>query len=742
MAGIQLPDENKLPPGPLRDLVMALHALYRGAGRPGLRRISSAITKGNYRDTVSHEKVSAMLHGEGLPRWSKLEAVVRQLAAWHVPSRDPDSEAARFLPMWEAVQQAHAPVSSDTENGPQESTAAAHVAPASPITNTHNHEPSDQPKPLARESTPEISNNPATFDHDIFLLFATPNLDVARRIKTELESAHYAVWWDGGQLADSGALDQLTNSIKTCRHLVVLLSAAFAESPYAHEYLTQDVVGVIESAGVSIVPALYEMSPVPPALGPKEFADFTTSPNTGRSQLLTILRSIEGKVAKRPPGPTLHDAVTKLISRVTDAPELYVAVDLGGTKAYISIMTREADRLFDRKFTTKNHGDASALLGFLLTCIDEAINGLHKTTGIDLQEIKERKITAYGVAFAGPTDAVPGVVRDASNFHIRDFPLAERLRGHLHKPVFVENDANLGVLGEAWKGVARHHRSVIGIVVGTGIGGGIVVNRQLWRGSNSAAGEIGHMPLDPKSSVKCGCLQMGCFEALASRKAIAEELSRRKQRSDPDDVRWELVNLGSAELADYYADGDRDTIDVVREAAKWWGKAVRNLLNTLNPDIVFFGGGFVRQLGDRVGDAFLQPVKDEAKKCMNSIYALEGKTTPIVLGELENPMLVGACLLALRRSRGSDVTVDIIGSTRSSLSEAEGNALRSIYNYAPRPTRIAGDPLSDFHEDRLRRLRNLGLVETVDNLSFKQADFVKITALGRAVAEDIISYRE
>jgi predicted NBD/HSP70 family sugar kinase len=496
-----------------------------------LRKIASAIATGDYRDTVSHEKVSAMLNGEGLPRWSKLEAVVRQLAAWHVPGRDPDSEAARFLAMWEAAYPADAHTSSITENGSQ-------GVPASSLTNTQNNEPGDQIEPHVTESLREMSSNQIAFDHDLFLLHASLEIDVAQRIRMELESAGYRVWWDDGQLINSGAVGELTNTIRACRYLVVLLSTAFAKSPYSHEYLTREVVSAIENAGVSIVPALYEMSPIPPELEPREFADFRTSPNTGLGQLLTILRSIEGKVPKRFLGPTLHDAVSKLIAMVADAPELYVAVDLGGTKAYISVMTREAERLFDRKFTTKNHGDASALLGFLLTSIEEAIDGLHKMTGIDLREIKEQKITAYGIAFAGPTDAVPGVVRDASNFHIKDFPLADRLGGHLGKPVFVENDANLGVLGEAWKGVARRHRSVVGIVVGTGIGGGIVVNRQLWRGSNSAAGEIGHILIDPNSSVKCGCGQKGCFEALASRKAIAEELSRRKRRSDPDDVRW------------------------------------------------------------------------------------------------------------------------------------------------------------------------------------------------------------
>jgi len=103
MVGIELPGEDRLPPGPARDLAVALHELYRRAGRPGLRRISKAITYGNFRDTVSHEAVSDMLNGKGVPRWSKLECVVRQLADWNSPRLDPDQTASLFLPLWEAV---------------------------------------------------------------------------------------------------------------------------------------------------------------------------------------------------------------------------------------------------------------------------------------------------------------------------------------------------------------------------------------------------------------------------------------------------------------------------------------------------------------------------------------------------------------------------------------------------------------------------------------------------------------
>jgi len=222
-----------------------------------------------------------MLNGEGMPRWSKLEAVVRQLAAWHVPGRDPDSEAARFLAMWEAAHPAGAHTSSITENGSQ-------GVQASSLANTQNNELGDQIEPHVAEPLHEMSSSQTAFDHDLFLLHASPEIDVAQRIKMELESAGYRVWWDDGQLINSGAVGELTNTIRACRYLVVLLSAAFAKSPYSHECLTREVVSAIENAGVSIVPALYEMSPIPPELEPREFADFRTSPNTSFTRCAVV----------------------------------------------------------------------------------------------------------------------------------------------------------------------------------------------------------------------------------------------------------------------------------------------------------------------------------------------------------------------------------------------------------------------------------------------------------------------
>jgi hypothetical protein len=117
VTGIALPGEDRLPPGPHRALLEALHGLYDGAGKPGLRRIAVAITNGDYRDTISHEKVGALLRGAGLPGWLKVECVVRQLAAWHNPRLDPDAEAARFTTLWLAAHDRTEPAAEEAAQG-------------------------------------------------------------------------------------------------------------------------------------------------------------------------------------------------------------------------------------------------------------------------------------------------------------------------------------------------------------------------------------------------------------------------------------------------------------------------------------------------------------------------------------------------------------------------------------------------------------------------------------------------
>ncbi len=341
---------------------------------------------------------------------------------------------------------------------------------------------------------------------------------------------------------------------------------------------------------------------------------------------------------------------------------------------------------------------------------------------------------AIGIAFPGPTDHEKGLILDAPNFYIKDFSLADKVRQSCHDiPTFVDNDVNLGVLGEAWKGIAKDFKNVIGIIIGTGVGGGIIIENQIYRGKNKTAGEVGHMILDFDSENECGCGQRGCFEALASRQAMARALHRRKLSRGIENARWLERNLGSNEIADHYKRGDVDAVEVVNRAAGFCGKAVFSILNLFNPEIIVFSGGFVRQIGDR----FLEPVRAEARKCMNAVYSLDEKEIPIVLGELDNPMLVGACKMAMEghvgrkeHDKGQVMTALVSGLTESDLV-----LLESFYR-DDAPILISKKPDSDYYEDRLRPLRNRGLVQTDGDQSLRKSRYVRITELGRLVVEE------
>ena len=321
-------------------------------------------------------------------------------------------------------------------------------------------------------------------------------------------------------------------------------------------------------------------------------------------------------------------------------------------------------------------------------------------------------------------------------FILRTSPLAEKISKTFDIETFVDNDVNLGVLGEAWKGAGEGYRNIVGIMIGTGIGGGIIVNGQIYRGRNKTAGEIGHVTLNLDSDIRCGCGQYGCFEALASRKSMARDLRRRKLDKGIKDRIWTEKNLLSNEIAKFYSYGDADAVAVVNRAAEICGKAAFSLLNLFNPEIIIFNGGFVQQLGE----VFLTPVREEAKKCMNAVYSLDDKQIPIVLGNLRNPVLFGACKMAIDRSgrkveRTREEILSVLG---DGLSDDDRILLKELYRYG-RPVPITGHPDSDYSKDKLRNLRNRGLVSTGPGPSFRLSDEVKISDLGKIVVDEFLA---
>jgi hypothetical protein len=213
---------------------------------------------------------------------------------------------------------------------------------------------------------------------------------------------------------------------------------------------------------------------------------------------------------------------------------------------------------------------------------------------------------------------------------------------------------------------------------------------------------------------------------------MARDLNRRKADQGLLDSVWDEETLLSNEIAEHYKAGDLDALAVVNRAAEFCGKAVFTLLNLFNPDIIVFNGGFVFQLGDR----FLEPVLQEATKCMNAVYSVGEKPIPIVLGELPNPVLFGACRMAMLGGGGSREhgKSQILEAAENGLQPRQYQVLAELHRLG-RPAPIAGNPRSIYHESNLRPLRDGGLIR-LDALSFRKSKTVDLSALGLVVLRE------
>jgi glucokinase len=258
--------------------------------------------------------------------------------------------------------------------------------------------------------------------------------------------------------------------------------------------------------------------------------------------------------------------------------------------------------------------------------------------------VSSADLSAIGVASPGPLDWTTGVIIDSPNLGWKNVGLKAHLEKEFHAPTFVDNDVNLGTYGEYHFGAARGCRDVVGIFPGTGIGGGIIVGGRLVRGASGAAGEVGHVVLDPGGAL-CGCGRRGCVEAMASRSAIAQEAAAAALRGDAP---WLLKNVGSdldkirsGELAKAIEAGDQVVEEIVRHAARLIGLLAANLVNVLSPEMIVLGGGLVEAL-EKV---FVAEVRDGIERWALPFLAKDCRVAAAELGD--DAAAMGAAIHAL-----------------------------------------------------------------------------------------------
>ena len=289
-------------------------------------------------------------------------------------------------------------------------------------------------------------------------------------------------------------------------------------------------------------------------------------------------------------------------------PRFVIGVDLGGTKLAVGAMRSDGSRqlAMHTELTHADEGEEAVLQRIVRTIDTVALRAMAETG------CARDAFIGVGIGAPGPLDREAGVVIVAPNLGWKDFPLRDRVMAATGLTATLDNDANCATLGEWWIGAAMGGRNVVGITIGTGIGGGLILDGALYHGASGVAGEVGHMTID-STGRRCKCGNYGCLEAYASGPAIAER-AREALAGGEQSSMLALAGGDAAAISAqivYQASGQGDAIarEVVRETARLIGAGVANLLNIFNPDTVVLAGG-VAQAGDDLFD----PLRAEAKR--------------------------------------------------------------------------------------------------------------------------------
>src|SRR5436309_2300857 len=284
--------------------------------------------------------------------------------------------------------------------------------------------------------------------------------------------------------------------------------------------------------------------------------------------------------------------------------EYVVGVDFGGTKILAGIFDSSLECLGNSKVSTKAQRGTEAVIERIGRCVQDAV---------DEADLSLKQVRGVGLGAPGAVDSANGAVIFAPNLDWHDVPLQKGLEKHLGVPVFVENDCNVAMLGVYVAELKSKPRNVVGIFVGTGIGGGLVVNGEPYRGFSHTAGEIGHMVIDVDGP-KCKCGNKGCFEALASRTAIFQQIKSAVKEGQKtiltEMLGDDLEDLRSGDLRKAIRRGDKFVDRVVEQAAEYMGIAVANAVNLLNPEVVVLGGGVIEALADEVMGIVVEVARD------------------------------------------------------------------------------------------------------------------------------------
>jgi len=273
-----------------------------------------------------------------------------------------------------------------------------------------------------------------------------------------------------------------------------------------------------------------------------------------------------------------------------------ISIDMGGTKV-LGCVVNTKEGIISR---VKKPTDPTASRKEYALQLVEVVNELIEETNIS-----KKKIKAVCLGVPGTVNPVTGVIGIAPNLGLKNFNIKKMLEAEIPFRVLIENDVNLGALGIKNFGVGKKASNLLAVFVGTGIGGGLIIENKLYRGSNFGAGEIGHMLVE-KNGPKCGCGRKGCFEAIASRTAIVNKIIK-DIKSGKISKLSKLVKSGerirSKSLASAVKSGDKVVRKRIKEGCDVIGGVLASISNLLNLDMIVLGGGMIEAV-----DFYMMPL--------------------------------------------------------------------------------------------------------------------------------------
>lgn len=321
-----------------------------------------------------------------------------------------------------------------------------------------------------------------------------------------------------------------------------------------------------------------------------------------------------------------------------------IGIDLGGTNIVSLLMDKGGKIILrDTRKTLADKGKETTLKQIENSA--KAVIEKARRKGI-----KKKAIVGVGIGSPGPLSIKKGIVRFAPNLPgWRDVPLVDFLRERVKLPVFLENDANAACLGEWWKGAGKGKKHIVLLTLGTGIGGGIVINNEILHGAWDTGAEVGHMTI-VVDGLPCGCGSRGCLEAYASATGVVKRtlmaLEKVKKSSLLERVRGDKEKLTSRIVYEEAKRGDSLAKEIAEETGKYLGAGIASLVNILNPEVVILGGGMIQ-----AGELLFEPTRRYASRYALK-EAIEGvEIVPARLGQ--DAGAIGAACVVWKRTNNA-----------------------------------------------------------------------------------------